>query len=322
MEKRYFLFRTFVAVILISMSVLALSSCEKEPIIPDTNDTIVPDTNDSVVPDINDTVVPDLYQRIYCEASATFEGFTYTGNVAALMDYSPVVEDQPLKIVAYLSYGTALSVDFDYFETDSIMLHVLNSNPDNIPSVSGVFSEYDSLNMCHSQYSFYDGTVTIVKLGNSQYRIYGQVEVAAFAGIRSVEFSIVGGIYDQDHPIGMGSITYGGYSATLAYVSHTYSAHLHQYVVRGLSPDTYFIINSSSELTHDMPISDDIQDIYDGTHVGVILIHQSHSERFDDGLYRDTLHVARAGNNYTFSFDCNTTHGHASANYEGIVLDI
>lgn len=298
MKKCYFMLRAMAAVVLMAVSTMAMTSCEKE-----TNNPSTP--NDS-------TDVPDLYQEISCQAMVTFDGNSYSGNKATILDFNPVASTMGLWMTVYLDNKKNFNLEFADFEGDSVSLQTeeLDGNFTNSEEGRGYV------------YSMTNCSATIIKLGNSQYHIYGTMNVATPNGLKLVEFDIKGGIYDHHYPTGSGTISYGKFSRDLSVSTVQYNG-TYIYDLRGYAPDTYLIVESLNELSSDMPISNNREDMLAGTHVYISAMHQQlDKSQFSDVLKNGTLQVSRISNNYTISLECNSLHGKVVANYEGIIAKL
>lgn len=298
MKKRYSLLRSLAAVILMAVSACVLTSCEK----------------DNISPDIPGTV--DQYHPLSGQGSVTFNSVgTSIFKQGHIYEYA-TEGGKVCHLVLYFTNNVYLNFMFNAFDGDSVTLTNRQFQLGNPASYEGYYCGFNTMFFTTANYPFTnDSEITIVRLGDGQYHIYGQGRVVMKQGAKTVEFDLEGGLYDQDHPTGSGTMSEGDECAPLSLaLCVADEQNKCRYRFFDWQSGKSIVIYSHSELTSDMPVSAKAGDVSAGTHVRVAVSHEGAEEL--DYLDGGMLHVTRHGDVYALVLE----DGPVWFRYEGIVM--
>lgn len=306
MKKNVKLFLMFTVTMVMALSATLLASCEKEPETPATPEQ--PDQPEGFVP-------------LHFEGTLICDGDTFYCQSAEFHDESYIFRDSSLTLDISLSEDRTLLVIFTEVEEDSITYPV-RSQTYFFQDGGCCVDYYTPMYGGYSISGLESGSLTLIKLGNSQYRIYGNGRTL---DNNRIKFSFEGGLYDRDHPIGQGSLSIGDLSLNLSYAKHIQTKWFHRYIFSGFCNEHIFYITTRdelNELTEDIPFTGDIRDVESGEYacvsisgfdpeVGTVFIEP------EGGM----LHVTRNGNKISFTLETNSDQGPIKASYEGFYID-
>lgn len=242
MKKTAKLFCMLATTMVIALSVSLLASCEKEPEPPSSPE---------------EPEQPEVFVPLHCEGTLICDGDTFYCHGAEILDESFLERDSTLVLNISLGGSRTLYVHFTEVDEDSITYPILS------------YSAFDRDGGCYADYynpiddiiyieQLQSGSITIIKLGNSRYRIYGSGKPFNH---NHMEFSFEGGIYDRDYPTGKGAMTIGDIEQDLNYAKHYHPALFHNYVITGYRNENIIYIYTRDELTKDIPFTSNIEDL-------------------------------------------------------------
>lgn len=297
MKKNYSKFVLFVATLAITIATTMLASCHKEPEEPE----------DNIV----------TFQKLQCQLTITADDETFTGDFAIMEDWSIIQSDSVLHLLLRCENGNALEIEFHEFEGDS-STQKLNYSQHFYDSNSCYARYIQKLGISdRKSYDLFHGEITFVKLGNSQYRIYGN----AF-GYETpyITFAMEGGVYDQEYPLGEGTLRIGDQVTHLDRIAY-YDMSRHVYDILSITKGSSINIEATNELKHDIPIGN--YDSYcrgEAVMVNVAMYHPEDHTYTTFWLESGTLHVTREHDRYILSLDCPSEYGQITATYNGYTL--
>lgn len=287
MKKSFTGLRFLATVLLLVMNAMMLTSCDKES-----------DEPEEVI---------ETFQKLHCQLMLNVDGETFTGDFAIIEDHSDI-----LVLTLRCDNYNSLDIYFHPLEGDSTTLklsyqHLMADSNTGFGIYHKAFGPYDQ-----KSYNLQHGEVTIIKLDSSQYRVYGHVYGYEAPDIT---FSLEGGVYDEDYPIGEGMLAVGDRELPLDRASYNVGS-FYSYTFYSITYGHNISIMSKEELTHDMPIGEDYRS---GEFVTVTISVKNPEPNSYTFISPEcgTLHVSRDNDRYIISMDFPSEHGQVRVAYNG-----